>query len=191
VLADVPEGAWMVSIRRLGYGPATRTIQLPADSLVAELRLAPSAVDLAAVTVTTPGRRRSADELFQPVAVLDGAALDRALTTSVAATVAREPGVWVRTNGPVAAQPVIRGLGGRPRGGARGRPADRRRRDHRPRPRRHRRPAFGAARGGGARSRGAALRQQRARRVVNVVREDVPRERPARVTGFLAGRGRA
>ena len=189
VLAGVPAGDWTVSVRRLGYAPAERTVRLPADSLVAELRLAPSALDLAAITVSTPGRRRSADELFQPVAVLDGAALDRALTTSVAATVAREPGVWVRTNGPVAAQPVIRGLGGDRvavlEDGQRMGDVATTAPDHAVTvdPMTARR--VEVVRGPAALLYGSNVLGG----VVNVVREDVPRERPARAAGFVAGQG--
>ncbi len=188
-LAGVPAGAWTVSVRRLGYAPAERAVRLPADTLVADLRLAPSALDLAAVTVTTLGRRRSPDELFQPAAVLEGAALDRVLTTSVAATVAREPGVWVRTNGPVAAQPVIRGLGGDRvavlEDGQRMGDVATTAPDHAVTvdPLTARR--VEVVRGPAALLYGSNVLGG----VVNVVREDVPRERPARPAGFLAGQG--
>jgi iron complex outermembrane receptor protein len=44
--------------------------------------------------------------------VLEGRALDRRLAPSIAATIAGEPGVTSRSNGPMATQPVIRGLTG-------------------------------------------------------------------------------
>ncbi len=188
-LAGVPAGVWTVSVRRLGYAPAERTVWLPADTLVADLRLAASALDLAAVTVTTLGRRRSPDELFQPAAVLEGAALDRVLTTSVAATVAREPGVWVRTNGPVAAQPVIRGLGGDRvavlEDGQRMGDVATTAPDHAVTvdPLTARR--VEVVRGPAALLYGSNVLGG----VVNVVREDVPRERPVRAAGFVAGQG--
>ncbi len=188
-LAGVPAGAWTLAVRRLGYAPAARPLRLPADSAAGEVRLTATALDLAPVAVTTPGRARGADELFQPAAVLDGAALDRALATSVAATVAREPGVWVRTNGPVAAQPVIRGLGGDRvavlEDGQRTGDVAATAPDHAVTvdPLSARR--VEVVRGPAALLYGSNVLGG----VVNVVREDVPRERPARPTGFVAGQG--
>ena len=50
--------------------------------------------------------------LARPASVLEGRALDRRLAPSIAATIAGEPGVTSRSNGPMATQPVIRGLTG-------------------------------------------------------------------------------
>ncbi len=188
-LTGVPAGAWTLAVRRLGYAPDARALRLPADSALGDVPLAATALDLAPVAVTTPGRARSADELFQPAAVLEGAALDRALTTSVAATVAQQPGVWVRTNGPVAAQPVIRGLGGDRvavlEDGQRTGDVATTAPDHAVTvdPLSARR--VEVVRGPAALLYGSNVLGG----VVNVVREDVPRDRPARPTGFVAGQG--
>ncbi|MCA2995828.1 MAG: TonB-dependent receptor [Gemmatimonas sp.] len=43
---------------------------------------------------------------------LSGVTLDRAMASNIASTLAGQPGVWQRYNGPAAAQPVVRGLSG-------------------------------------------------------------------------------
>ncbi|WP_396221385.1 TonB-dependent receptor [Gemmatimonas sp.] len=50
--------------------------------------------------------------LARPATALEGRAFDRRLAPSIAATIAGEPGVTARSNGPMATQPVIRGLTG-------------------------------------------------------------------------------
>src|SRR5690606_4953324 len=62
--------------------------------------------------ITAGGRAQRADRAFQPVSVLSGAELQRRLEPSLAATLAGEPGISQRYNGPAASQPVIRGLSG-------------------------------------------------------------------------------
>jgi len=54
----------------------------------------------------------SGPTLVRPATVLEGRQLDRRLAPSIAATLAGEPGVTARSNGPMATQPVIRGLSG-------------------------------------------------------------------------------
>jgi iron complex outermembrane receptor protein len=102
----VPGGSCDVRIVRIGYRPLATRIVAGRD---ASLRLAPAAIDLDAVTVA--GARDDA-AAYRASTVLDGAALDRRLATSIAATIAGEPGVTQRFNGPMAAQPVVRGLTG-------------------------------------------------------------------------------
>jgi iron complex outermembrane receptor protein len=102
----------VLRVRRIGYMP--RALSL--DSLrvdggdTVRVRLALSATPLTLDAVTVRGAITSTDVV--PTVVLEGVALDRALAPSIAATIAGEPGVTVRTNGPVATQPVIRGLAG-------------------------------------------------------------------------------
>jgi iron complex outermembrane receptor protein len=50
--------------------------------------------------------------LVRPASALEGRELDRRRAPSIAATIAGEPGVTSRSNGPMATQPVIRGLTG-------------------------------------------------------------------------------
>lgn len=109
----VPVGAYTVAVQRLGFGPAQQRIEVrPSDTTRVEIRLSPSAINIPGVVVTGVGRERSATEAYRPTTVLDEAELRRHLGSSVAATLADQPGVSQRYNGPAASQPVIRGLSG-------------------------------------------------------------------------------
>lgn len=108
-VVDLPaDGTCRLRLRRLGYRSVDTTLvpgAAPGGDLL--LRLVPAALALASVTVLE--NRRAA---VQPAVVLEGAALDRQLAPSIAATIAGEPGVTARFNGPLATQPVVRGLTG-------------------------------------------------------------------------------
>ncbi len=71
---------------------------------------APRVQELGTVRITAV--QGSGPTLARPATVLEGRALDRRLAPSIAATLAGEPGVTARSNGPMATQPVIRGLAG-------------------------------------------------------------------------------
>ncbi|CAN5750277.1 TonB-dependent receptor [soil metagenome] len=106
-------GTYTISAQRLGYAPGELTVRVGAGQTAqARLELTPSAIELEGLVVTGTGRARRLDETYRPTAVVDGAALRRQLGSSVAATIDREPGIAQRYNGPAAAQPVIRGLSG-------------------------------------------------------------------------------
>ncbi|MGH7457857.1 MAG: TonB-dependent receptor [Longimicrobiaceae bacterium] len=109
----LPAGSFTVVAQRLGYATAEREVTVSdGDTVRLTLELVPSALTLAAVVVTGTGRERGVGEAYRPTTVLDGAGLRRELGSSVAATLAGEPGISQRYNGPAASQPVIRGLGG-------------------------------------------------------------------------------
>jgi iron complex outermembrane recepter protein len=106
-------GTYTLSAQRLGYAGASSTVRVEAGQTVRlTLRLTPSAIELEGLVVTGTGRARLLEETYRPTTVVDGAALRRRLGSSVAATIEREPGIAQRYNGPAAAQPVIRGLSG-------------------------------------------------------------------------------
>lgn len=106
-------GTYTLLAQRLGYAPLERTVQVAAgDTVRLTFRLSASAIQIPGVVVTGTGRERSADEAYRPTTVLNGAELRRRLSSSVAATLADEPGIAQRYNGPAAAQPVVRGLSG-------------------------------------------------------------------------------
>ncbi|HSK18477.1 MAG TPA: TonB-dependent receptor [Longimicrobiales bacterium] len=109
----IPVGTHTLTVERLGYAPLERRIEV-SDSAPTrvELRLTPSALHLSAIIVTGAGSERSADASYRSMAVLSDAELRRKLSGSLAATLAGEPGLTQRYNGPVAAQPVVRGLSG-------------------------------------------------------------------------------
>ena len=109
----LPPGLYTVTAERIGYAPAEQTVEVT-DGEVARITLTmqPSAIELSAVVVTGFGTERAADEVYRPTTVLSDSELRRKLSTTVTATLAGEPGISQRYNGPAAAQPVIRGLSG-------------------------------------------------------------------------------
>jgi iron complex outermembrane recepter protein len=110
---DVRPGRYTLTVERVGYAPADRSVTVTADqttTLVMELR--PTALELAGVVVTGARAERGAGEVYQPTSVIGEAELRRRLATSLAATIAHEPGIHQQYNGPAASQPVIRGMGG-------------------------------------------------------------------------------
>ncbi|MGH7447510.1 MAG: TonB-dependent receptor, partial [Longimicrobiales bacterium] len=110
---DIPAGTYTVVVERLGYAPLERRITIEEEQVAQlVLELTPSALQLSAVIVTGAGSERGADASYRSMTVLSDAELRRKLAGSVAATLAGEPGLAQRYNGPVAAQPVIRGLSG-------------------------------------------------------------------------------
>jgi iron complex outermembrane receptor protein len=112
-LAQLPAGSYTLSFDRIGYAPVERQVEVVAgETTEVAVRMQPSALRLAEIVVTAGGREQRTDEVFQASSVLSGAELRRRMDVSVAATLAREPGITQRYNGPAAAQPVIRGLSG-------------------------------------------------------------------------------
>jgi iron complex outermembrane recepter protein len=110
---DVPPGSYTLVAERIGYAPGTVALRVPAgDAASVTIELRVSALTLPGVVVTGTGRARGAAETYQPTDVLAGDALQRALGTTVTATIARLPGISEQFNGPAASQPVIRGMGG-------------------------------------------------------------------------------
>jgi iron complex outermembrane recepter protein len=103
----VPARVVQVTVRRLGYRPLSQRLRIASDTTVT-MTLTPSALSLDGVVVSAI----AGTPPLQPTTVLEGAALDRALSTSIAGTLAGEAGITQRTNGPVATAPVIRGLSG-------------------------------------------------------------------------------
>jgi iron complex outermembrane recepter protein len=106
-------GSYTIAVQRLGYAPVEQVVRATAgDTVRVTVRLRESAIQIPGVVVTGAGRERSAQETYRPTTVLNGAELRRRLGTSVAATLADEPGIAQRFNGPAASQPVVRGLSG-------------------------------------------------------------------------------
>ena len=97
----------------LGFAPGHADVMVPAGSdtvrLVITMRQTPLRLQGVQVTATPTGDTRSAT---QATTALSGQALSRNLGASVAQTLAGEPGVAMRFNGPAANAPVIRGLSG-------------------------------------------------------------------------------
>jgi iron complex outermembrane recepter protein len=110
---EIRPGRYTLSVERLGYAPAERQVTVEAERTVdVTIELRPSALEIPGVVVTGTGRERGAGEVYQPTSVIGDAELRRRLATSLAATIAHEPGIHQQYNGPAASQPVIRGMGG-------------------------------------------------------------------------------
>jgi iron complex outermembrane recepter protein len=104
---------YTVLAQRLGYAPGEVRVQVQDGAITeVEIRLAPSALEVAGIVVTATGRERGAGDTFRPTTVLGDSELRRRLEPSLAATIAHLPGLSQQYNGPVATQPVIRGMGG-------------------------------------------------------------------------------
>ncbi|WP_420127245.1 TonB-dependent receptor [Longimicrobium sp.] len=109
----LPAGSYTVAAERIGYAPGELAVRVvDGQTANATLSLSPSALQLSAVVATGTGRERGGDETYRPTTVVGGAELRRQLGATVTATVAGEPGIAMRYNGPAASQPIIRGLGG-------------------------------------------------------------------------------
>ena len=113
LLGSLQPGSYRIALRRVGYAPSALDVQVVShDTTRLTVRMRPSAFEMAGVIVTAGGRPQRPGEVFQPASSLGGAELRRRLETSVAGTLAGEPGITERYNGPAASQPVIRGLTG-------------------------------------------------------------------------------
>ncbi len=110
---DIRPGRYTLSVERIGYAPAERTVVVAAGETVeVSVELRPTALELTGVVATGARRERGSGDVYQPTSVVSDAELRRRLATTLAATIAHEPGIHQQYNGPAASQPVIRGMGG-------------------------------------------------------------------------------
>jgi iron complex outermembrane receptor protein len=96
-----------LTVSRIGYVTWQGT---PAGGPEVEILLEPAPVSLQALEVRSRAFGRG--EALQATSVVGAEQLAERMAPSVAAVIAAEPGVTARTNGPMATQPVIRGLSG-------------------------------------------------------------------------------
>lgn len=110
----LPAGNYHVTALRIGYAPAHVDIAVPetGDDVKVELVMRPAAIQLSTVQVTATPSGSDPRDVPQAVTTLSGQALSRQIGSSIAQTLAEEPGIAVRYNGPAAAAPIIRGLQG-------------------------------------------------------------------------------
>jgi iron complex outermembrane receptor protein len=113
-LRSVPAGTYHLDVSLLGYAPAHAEVTVPATGTVEALRVVLRATALSLQGLVVTGTPNAADPLrvTQSVTEVSGKRLDRNLGSTVAQTLAQEPGIDTRYNGPAAATPVIRGLSG-------------------------------------------------------------------------------
>ena len=114
VLRGLPAGEYHLSVTLIGYAPGHRVVRVPADGPDVHVRLAlvRTPLRLSSVIVSASPTGTETERLTQAALELSGRALSRSLGSSVASTLANEPGVSQRFNGPAATMPVIRGLTG-------------------------------------------------------------------------------
>ncbi|HEY8469912.1 MAG TPA: TonB-dependent receptor [Longimicrobiales bacterium] len=110
---ELAPGTYTVEVEHLGYARWRRRVDVGAgESLRLDVALPVQAIELRGMVVTGTVGPRAGEDVLSPVSVLRGAALDRELGETVAATLDGEPGIAVTSSGPATARPVIRGLGG-------------------------------------------------------------------------------
>jgi iron complex outermembrane receptor protein len=100
--------AGTLEVARIGY----RNFHGSPDTVRGAALIALEPAPMALGTVHVHTRALGAGEAIQPAAVIGSTQLAERMAASVAAVIALEPGVSSRSNGPMATQPVIRGLGG-------------------------------------------------------------------------------
>lgn len=114
VFRGLPAGEYHLSVLLLGYAPGHLVVRLLREGedvrVRAVLRQTPLRLSAVVVSATPTGTEN--ERLTQTAVELSGAALARQLASSVAASLASEPGVSQRFAGPTATMPVIRGLTG-------------------------------------------------------------------------------
>jgi iron complex outermembrane recepter protein len=113
VLRGVPAGVHRLEASHIGHAPAVREVALTSGAAV-ELTFAlrPTPLSVPGLVVTGSPTGGAALDLTRAATQLSGRALERSLSGSVAETLAGQPGLAVRYNGPGAASPVVRGLTG-------------------------------------------------------------------------------
>lgn len=114
VFRGLPPGTYHLDLVRIGYAAEHQVITLPVDGpdvrVTIVMRVA--TVRLSSVNVTATPTGTDPLNVTQATVQLSGKELQRALSASIGQTLAGEPGMSSRYNGPLAAAPVIRGLTG-------------------------------------------------------------------------------
>lgn len=110
VMAGVPAGSYTLVVRRAGFAPELRRIDVPAPPLTVALRTTPFAVPALTVTAT----RTPIATIRSPLAVsaLGDEQLRRRSEVSLAHTLEQLPGARTLATGAQIGKPVIRGLTG-------------------------------------------------------------------------------
>lgn len=112
-LRALSAGRHELHVARIGHVPVRRVVHLAAgDTVSLDVTLPRTALALPTVQVTGTGRERDPLAVAQATTHLGGDALQRELASTVAHTLRAQPGIAMRTMGPAAAMPVMRGLTG-------------------------------------------------------------------------------
>lgn len=111
-LRGIAAGTYHLSATLIGYRPAHADVKVGDGVSAVELVLTESPLRLSSVVVSATPTGGDASQLTQAATELSGKALNRSLGASIAQTLASEPGMAMRFNGPAANAPIIRGLQG-------------------------------------------------------------------------------
>jgi iron complex outermembrane receptor protein len=113
-IASLRPGRYHITAQLIGYAPAHQDVVVAVGGEVVNvtITLHATALSLSGVVVTATPMATDPLNVPQATTELSGDALARRLSSSVAQTLAEEPGISVRYNGPAASAPVIRGLQG-------------------------------------------------------------------------------
>jgi len=111
---DLPVRNYTVVIQHIGYTPVEKDVVVVKDDTVyLDINLAPSVFELTeSVVVTGTGRERGVSETYQPTSVLGGLELQRKMQGTLPASLIHLPGLSQQSFGAAATQPVIRGMSG-------------------------------------------------------------------------------
>src|SRR5215510_14077852 len=96
---NVPAGSAQIAVLRLGYGPQSRAVTVPAaGSVTADFRMAVAVATLDAITVTATGQTERKRENGAPTATIDSSALNKAVISTLSDVLSsRVAGVVVQT----------------------------------------------------------------------------------------------
>ncbi|MBA2571775.1 MAG: carboxypeptidase-like regulatory domain-containing protein, partial [Gemmatimonadetes bacterium] len=110
VFRNVPVGIHRVQATFMGYAPASQEVSVgAAESTQVDFTLQSTPLSLEEIQVTGTPTAADARAVTQATTQLSGKALERNLGGTVAQTLALQPGIRVRYNGPAAAVPIMRG----------------------------------------------------------------------------------
>lgn len=114
IFKGLPAGTYHLDLIRIGYSSAHQVVTVPASGPDVRVTIVMhvATVRLSSVNVTATPTGTDPLDVTQATVQLSGKELQRALGTSIGTTLAKEPGMATRFNGPMAATPVIRGLTG-------------------------------------------------------------------------------
>lgn len=114
ILRDVPPGRHQLHASRIGFAPVSLEVEVPLGGSVNGLTITmqPTPLSLPSVHVTGTASGRDPLAVAQATTHLDGAALQRELAGTIAHTLRAQPGIAMRSMGPAATMPVMRGLTG-------------------------------------------------------------------------------
>jgi iron complex outermembrane receptor protein len=107
-------GTYHLDVTLLGYAPGHAVVTVPPEGpeVRVEVVMRSTVLSLEGINVTASPRSADPLNITQSTVELSGKALERNLGTTVAQTLASQPGLSVRYGGPAASTPVIRGLSG-------------------------------------------------------------------------------